>query len=66
MQSLVDIVRNYIGIELNWDINLILEKEEIPDTVLGASGQLGWTAWLAGSAERKSETTLFLSPEEAV
>ncbi len=64
MQSLIDIVRNYIGFELNWDINLILEKEEIPDTILGTSGQLGWTSWLAGTAERKSETTLFQSPEE--
>lgn len=64
MQSLVDIVRNYIGFELNWDINLILEKEEIPDTRLGTLGQLGWTAWLPGKAEQKNGACLFLSPGE--
>ncbi len=66
MQSLVDIVRNYIGLELNWDVNLILEQEEIPDSQLGAMGQLGWTSWLAGKSEYKDGASLFLTPEVLV
>jgi type VI secretion system protein ImpH len=44
--ALVAAVRNYVGIELLWEVNLILKKEEKPVTCLGKSGALGWTSWL--------------------
>ena len=40
------IIKNYLGLELNWDVNLILKKQEIPKTCLGKYGQLGWSSWL--------------------
>jgi type VI secretion system protein ImpH len=46
LRRLVDWVRNYIGDELLWDVNLILKKEEVPPLVLGAGTRLGWTTWL--------------------
>lgn len=46
LRRLVAWVRNYIGDELLWDVNLILKKEEAPPLVLGAGSQLGWTTWL--------------------
>ena len=45
-QALVAVVRNYVGIELLWEVKLILKKEEKPVTCLGRSGALGWTSWL--------------------
>lgn len=45
-KALVSVVRNYVGIEYLWEINLILKKEEKPVTCLGKSGALGWTSWL--------------------
>lgn len=45
-KALVAAVRNYVGIELLWEVNLILKKEEKPVTCLGKSGALGWTSWL--------------------
>jgi type VI secretion system protein ImpH len=38
---LVAWVRNYVGDELLWDVNLILKKEEVPPLVLGEGSQTG-------------------------
>ena len=46
LRRLVAWVRNYVGDELLWDVNLILKKEEVPPLVLGEGSQLGWTTWL--------------------
>lgn len=46
LPRLISIVRNYAGDELQWDLNLILMKEETPATQLGVQAQLGWTTWL--------------------
>jgi len=45
-KALVAAVRNYVGMELLWEVNLILKKEEKPVTCLGKTGKLGWTSWL--------------------
>jgi len=45
-KALVSTVRNYVGMELLWEVKLILKKEEKPVTCLGKSGALGWTSWL--------------------
>jgi type VI secretion system protein ImpH len=39
-------VKNYIGDELSWEIQLILKAIEVPSTCLGKMGQLGWSTWL--------------------
>ena len=41
-----DWVRNYIGVELAWDAQIVLKRDEVPATRLGSAGQLGWTSWL--------------------
>ncbi len=46
LRRLVAWVRNYIGDELLWDVNLILKREEVPPLKLGEGTQLGWTTWL--------------------
>lgn len=46
LRILVAWVRNYVGDELLWDVNLVLKKEEVPPLQLGAGSQLGWTTWL--------------------
>ena len=47
LRRLVDWVRNYIGDELLWDVNLVLRRDEVPPLQLGAGTQLGWTTWLS-------------------
>jgi type VI secretion system protein ImpH len=53
LAKLRDLVRNYLGDELKWTVNLVLERDEVPALSLGAAGELGWTTWLG----RRTETT---------
>lgn len=46
LRQLVAIVRNYIGDELAWDVNLVVKRKQVPATKLGSTSQLGWTTWL--------------------
>ncbi len=58
---LVPIVRNYAGDVLMWDVNLILQTEEVPDTKLGQYGRLGWTTWLKPRRATTPAADLFLN-----
>lgn len=53
LACLVAFVRNYIGDEFAFDLNLVLLKDEVPRIELGKAGALGWTTWLG---ERKADT----------
>ena len=53
IDQLIAIIRNYIGDELSWDVNLVLKKEQVPQAQLNGQCGLGWTTWLG---ERRSET----------
>jgi type VI secretion system protein ImpH len=46
IRRLIALVRNYIGDELAWDLQLILKREEVPAMRLSSRSRLGWTAWL--------------------
>jgi len=65
MKRLVAIVRNYIGEELDWDVNLVLDKEEVPPLTLGSQGRLGLTTWLRGQPMEKDADELVLDPLRA-
>jgi type VI secretion system protein ImpH len=45
LARLVAMVRNYIDDGLIWDLQLILQKQQVPRLRLDAKGQLGWTTW---------------------
>lgn len=46
-RKLADLVFFYIGMELEWDVELALPVGETRPVRLGKSGQLGWTTWMA-------------------
>ena len=62
LKRLIAIVRNYIGDELNWDLNLILKKEQVPPLQLGGEGQLGWTTWMTTEPLPEDGDDLMLNP----
>ena len=62
LQRLVDLVRNYLGEELLWDVNLILEKDEVPRIQLGKAGRLGWTSWVANEPLEKDDDSARFTP----
>ena len=51
LSQLNAIVRNYVGYELDWDVQLILNRAEVPGIRLSQGARLGWSSWL-GSSER--------------
>jgi len=62
-QALVAVIRNYVGIEYLWEVNLVLEKAEKPVTCLGKSGALGWTSWLKTEGQIDHVDDLLLQVE---
>ncbi len=45
--KLADLVFFYVGHRYEYDVELSLPAPLAPPTRLGASGQLGWTSWIA-------------------
>jgi type VI secretion system protein ImpH len=46
-RAFADMVHFYLGLELQWDVELCLPVSEVRGLALGTSGRLGWTSWLA-------------------
>ncbi len=64
-RQLLDWVRSYIGIELDWDVRLVLAATEVPSARLGSGSRLGWTTWLGTNATPRDRDDLLLDPEHA-
>ena len=45
-RQLVAWVRNYVGVELAWDVRIVLARSAVPRPMLGQYGRLGWTTWI--------------------
>ncbi len=62
---LAAIVRNYVGNELAWGVNLKLRSAEIPPLRLDGGARLGWTAWLGERTGKGDADDLTLQPSLA-
>jgi type VI secretion system protein ImpH len=62
-QRLVAWVRNYSGEHYTWDLQLVLSREEVPETQLGRAGRLGWTTWLKTKPFDHHAEDLILQPQ---
>ncbi len=62
LERLTAIVRNYIGDELDWEVDLVLAAAEVPEFRLGEQGQLGWTTWMGRRDETRDADDLVLMP----
>ena len=62
LTSLRAIVRNYIGDALDWDVNLVLKRDEVPKAVLGKTTRLGQTSWIGTRKTTKDADDLYLEP----
>jgi type VI secretion system protein ImpH len=65
LARLIAVVRNYAGLEMDWDVHLVLRRAEVPETRLGSLGQLGWTTWLISRRPEKDAADLVLQPRAA-
>ncbi len=64
LDRLTDLIRNYVGDELLWDVNLILDKDEVPPLKLGEEGRLGWTSWVASQPLADDDDSACFTPLE--
>lgn len=58
LDQLQAMVRQYVGFEFNWDLRLILKREDVPAWQLGSRagvGLLGRTSWLNGNSAFRRE-----------
>ena len=56
------IVRNYAGDALDWDVNLVLRAEDVPEPKLGETVRLGQTSWVGNEKRKKDADELYLEP----
>jgi type VI secretion system protein ImpH len=63
LPKLVAWVRQYLCFELDWDVRLLLKREQVPKTRLSRFGRLGWTTWLGNRQRPKDAVDLTLDPE---
>ena len=62
LRRLAVLVRNYIGDEFDWDINLILDRNAVPPFPLGGPVRLGSTTWLSGRTRDTDPADVVLHP----
>jgi len=62
LDRLVEMVRNFTGDELHWDVRLIVKKEDTEPVRLGGHTRLGLTTWLAGKPLQEDPGDLVIEP----
>jgi type VI secretion system protein ImpH len=62
MRRLRAIVDQYVGQEFSWDVQLVLQRHEVPRISLGKRGHLGWTTWLSSREPREDANHLIVDP----
>ncbi|OHB63774.1 MAG: hypothetical protein A2Y76_14785 [Planctomycetes bacterium RBG_13_60_9] len=60
LQQLAAWVRFYVGDELGWETQIILDRQEVPAVSLGRRGRLGWSCWLNTRHPEKDPDDLVL------
>ena len=54
LTAVAELIRFYIGADTDFDVQLILDKEDVPPCRLVAAGgyepRLGWNTWMASGA----------------
>jgi len=53
LPALKALLRQYLGLELGWDLRLELDKAQVPACRPGVYGRLGWTTWLGKPPGRR-------------
>ncbi len=53
-------LKAYVGLALQWEVQLVLRAEDVPKTQLGVSGRLGWTTWLSNQEPTQDADDLVL------
>jgi type VI secretion system protein ImpH len=63
MDRLAAVVRGYVGDALDWDVNIILRAQDVPQAQLGGNTRLGQTSWIGERQGDSDADDLFLEPQ---
>jgi len=63
LAKLVAWVRQYLCFELEWDVRLVLKREQVPPARLGKFQRLGWSTWVGTRARTDDARDLVLDAE---
>ncbi|WP_027013778.1 type VI secretion system baseplate subunit TssG [Comamonas composti] len=69
LPALIEWVRAFVGYEYAWEVELVVDSNEAPTSVLGGSDKLGWTSWLGDPTQHQSLheiTGMIFEPESYV
>ena len=55
-------VKNYVGVTLDWDVRVILKKEDMPPLHLGGATRMGWSTWLASTRQTRNPDQMLINP----
>jgi type VI secretion system protein ImpH len=66
LPELVAWVRQYLGVEMDWDLRLLLKPEQVPTVLPGLYGRLGWTSWLGKYRKAAPAADLTLDAERVL
>lgn len=61
-RRLIDWVRTYLGDQLDFQVQLVLDKREVPPVKLGRRGRLGHTTWLGSKPHSENPDNLLIQP----
>jgi type VI secretion system protein ImpH len=61
LKRLLGWVRTYAGLALDWDVRLILKKEEVPPLRLGGPLRVGWSTWLTSATPRRDPDQMLIN-----
>ncbi|WP_343079624.1 type VI secretion system baseplate subunit TssG [Ostreiculturibacter nitratireducens] len=62
LDRLRSIVRSYVGDSLDWDLNLVLVRNEVPQAILGNTVRLGQTSWIGTRKTDNDADDLYHEP----
>ncbi|WP_058834920.1 type VI secretion system baseplate subunit TssG [Luteimonas abyssi] len=62
LKELVAAVRQFLGDEFAWDVQLILKREDVPAPRLGVSQRMGQSIWMGRYARQEDADDLVLTP----
>lgn len=66
LRELVAWIRFHLTCELQWDVQLVLDRRQVPALTLGTAGRLGWTTWLGTRRSGADADDLCLDAEAFV
>lgn len=66
LKRLVDLVRSYVGDELSWELQLMMDREATDTVRLGGRAQLGMNSWLLSKPLSEDPADMVIEPARVV